>query len=133
MNSTTETINTFLGRLDAQDAEGLGELFADAIDWVVPGSPALPWVGRRSTKSEVPDYFRTLWSGLEPGGSVVSVEAVITDGDEGVVFAVFDHVAAPTGRPFHTNVAMRLTLMEGKITRMHLYEDTAAVTAAFTA
>jgi len=39
----------------------------------------------------VPDYFRTLWSGLEPGASVVSVEAVGTDGDEGVIFVVFDH------------------------------------------
>lgn len=131
MTTTTDTTSAFLGKLGAQDSEGLGELFAEEIDWVVPGAPALPWVGKRSRRSDVPDYFRTLWSGLEPGKSVVSVEAVVTDGEEAVIFAVFDHVAAPTGRPFHTDVAMRLTVTEGKITRMHLYEDTAAVAAAF--
>lgn len=133
MTTTVETTNVFLERLGAQDAEGLGGLFAEEIDWVVPGTPALPWVGKRSRKSDVPDYFRALWAGLEPGKSVVSVEAVVTNGEDAVIFAVFDHVAAPTGRPFHTDVAMRLTVTEGNITRMHLYEDTAAVAAAFTA
>lgn len=133
MTTTAETTNAFLERLGAQDADGLGELFAEDIDWVVPGSPALPWVGTRSQRSEVPDYFRTLWAGLEPGKSVVSVESVVTDGNEAVIFAAFDHVAAPTGRTFHTDVAMRLTVTNGNITRMHLFEDTAAVEAAFAA
>lgn len=72
-------------------------------------------------------------AGLKPGQSVVSVETVVTDGEEAVIFAMFDHVAAPTGRSFHNDVAMRLTVTEGKIVRMHLYEDTAAVAAAFAA
>lgn len=132
MTTTTEMTNAFLERLGRQDADGLGELFAEKIDWVSPGSPALmPWAGKRTRKSDVPVYFRTLWGALEPGKSVVSVEGVVMDGDEVVIFAVFDHVAASTGRRFHTDVAMRLTITEGKITRMHLYEDTSATEAAF--
>ena len=132
MTTTTEITNAFLERLDAQDAEGLGELFAEEIDWFVPGSPAVAhWVGKRTRKSEVPDYFRALWAALEPGKSVVSLETIVADGDDVVIFAVFDHVAAPTGRPFHTEVAMRLTVTGGKIVRMRLYEDTAATAAAF--
>lgn len=132
MTTTTETTNAFLERLGAQDAAGLGELFAEKIDWFVPGTPALtPWTGARSHGSEVPGYFHALWAALEPGKSVVTVEGVIIDSDEAVIFAAFDHVAASTSRPFHTDVAMRLTVTEGKITRMHLYEDTAAVAAAF--
>lgn len=134
MSSTAETTNMFLKRLGAQDAEGLGELFAEEIDWVVRGNAALtPWAGRRHRRSEVPTYFRDLWTALVPGGSVVSIEAIVIDGEEAVIFAVFDHVAAPTNRPFHTDVAMRLTVTGGKVTRMHLYEDTAAVAAAFAA
>jgi ketosteroid isomerase-like protein len=134
MTSTMDTTTAFLERLGTQDAEGLGELFAEEINWFVPGDPALmPWAGARSRKSDVPNYFYALWAALEPGKSVVSVETVVTDGDEAVIFAVFDHVAAATGRPFHTDVAMRLTVMKGKITRMHLFEDTAAVAAAFAA
>lgn len=134
MSTTTETTTAFLERLGAQDAEGLGELFAESIDWFVPGTPAItPWAGRRTSRSDVPDYFHALWAALEPGKSVVAVDGLVVDGDEAVVFAVFDHVAAPTGRPFHTDVAMRLTVTDGKITRMHLFEDTAATAAAFAA
>ncbi|WP_439031051.1 nuclear transport factor 2 family protein [Gordonia terrae] len=134
MNTTAETTTAFLEQLGAQNADALGELFAEQIDWVVPGTASLtPWAGKRSHRSEVPDYFRALWSALEPGKSVVSVGAVVIDGEEAVVFATFDHVAAPTGRPFHTDVAMRLTVVAGKITRMHLFEDTAATAAAFAA
>jgi ketosteroid isomerase-like protein len=134
MTSTMDMTTAFLECLGMQDAEGLGELFAEEINWFVPGDPALmPWAGARSRKSDVPGYFHALWAALEPGKSVVSVETVVTDGDEAVIFAVFDHVAAVTGRPFHTDVAMRLTVKEGKITRMHLFEDTAAVAAAFAA
>ena len=132
--TTTEMTNAFLARLGAQDAEGLGDLFADEIDWVVRGDRQLtPWAGPRSRKADVPAYFRDLWAALEPGKSVVSIDAVVTEGDNAVIFAVFDHVAAPTGRPFHTAVAMRLTVTNGKVSRMHLFEDTAAVAAAFAA
>ena len=134
MTTTTETTNAFLERLGAQDAEGLGDLFAEEIDWYVPGNPALtPWAGKRSRRTDVPDYFGALWAALEPGKSLVSVEAVVIDGEDAVIFAVFDHVVAPTGRPFHTDVSMRLTVTDGKVTRMHLYEDTAATAAAFMA
>jgi ketosteroid isomerase-like protein len=134
MTTTTEITNAFLARLGAQDAEGLGDLFAEEIDWIVRCNPELtPWAGARSRKADVPAYFRDLWAALEQGKSVVSIDAVVTDGEEAVIFAVFDHVAAPTGRPFHTDVAMRLTVTGGKITRMHLFEDTASVAAAFAA
>lgn len=132
--TTTDTTTAFLEALGAQNPEQLGELFAEEIDWFVPGDPAVAhWVGARSHKSEVPDYFRALWAALVPGKSVVSVEAVVTDGENAVIFGAFDHVAAATGRPFHTDVAMRLTVKAGKITRMHLFEDTAATAAAFAA
>ncbi|AVP70682.1 nuclear transport factor 2 family protein [Prescottella equi] len=135
MTPTTADVTTaFLEGLGAQDPERMGELFAEEIDWFVPGDPAVAqWVGARSRKSEVPDYFRALWAALEPGKSIVSVEAVVTDGEDAVIFGAFDHVAAPTGRPFHTAVALRLTVKAGKITRMHLFEDTAATAAAFAA
>lgn len=133
MSRTKEITNAFFQRLGAQDAEGIGALFAEEIDWFVQGDPKLTsWVGPRSSKSEVPSYFHALWNALVPGKSAVKIETVVVDGCEAVVFAEFDHVAAPTGRPFHTDVAMRLTVIDGVITRMHLFEDTAAVATAFT-
>ena len=40
-------------------------------------------------------------------------------------------MAAPTGKRFDTDVAMRLTVSGDKLVRLHLYEDTWAVARAF--
>lgn len=132
--ATADIINTFLQRLDANDADGIAELFADKIDWLVLGDQEIaPWAGPRSRAEQVAPYFRDLWAALEPGKSVVEVDSIVVDGQEAVIFASFDHVAATTGCPFHTDVAMRLTVENDKVIRMHLFEDTATVDAAFRA
>ena len=38
-------VNLFLERLAAQDADGIQSLFAERIDWFVPGDGRLPWTG----------------------------------------------------------------------------------------
>jgi ketosteroid isomerase-like protein len=131
-NPTTEAlVMTFLDRLGAQDADGIGALFADDIDWFVPGSSDLPWTGKRAHGADVADYFRTLWAGLETGKSIVAPGKVLISGNDGVIFAHFTHTAAPTGRVFQTPVALQLEVSGGKIVTLHLYEDTLAVSNAF--
>jgi hypothetical protein len=129
--TTKDIAEQFVQRLAAGDAEGLGGLFAEAIDWRVPGAEELPWTGTRTRKSEVPGYFRTLWTGLEAGRSVVDFDSILVDGDDAVLLARFSHVAAPTGRRFDTDVSIRLTVRDGDIVRLHLYEDTLAVAQAY--
>jgi hypothetical protein len=58
--TTEELVADFVGRLGERDAEGIGKLFADEIDWYVPGSEALPWTGSRSRREQVAEYFRTM-------------------------------------------------------------------------
>jgi hypothetical protein len=117
------------------DVLGLGviqwQLFTEAIDWRVPEDEKLPWTGMRTRKSEVPEYFRTLWTGMEAGQSIVDFDTILVDGDDAVRLARFSHLAAPTGRRFGTDVSMRLTVKDGEIVRIHLYEDTLAVARAY--
>ncbi len=129
--ATRDIVEQFLQRLGAADADGLGDLFAESIDWRVAGNTELPWVGTRSHRSEVPAYFRTLWTGLELGKSTVDLDGILVDGEDAVLLAHFSHVAAPTGKRFDTDVAMRLTVSDDKLVRLHLYEDTWAVSTAF--
>lgn len=131
MQTTENLITSFLEGLGAQDADGIQALFADDIDWFVPGNSELPWTGTRSRGFDVADYFRTLWAGLEPGKSIVALGKVLISGDDGVILAHFTHTAAPTGRVFETRVALHLTVAHGKIVSLHLYEDTLAVSKAF--
>jgi len=134
MTDTTEAVTTeFLRRLAVQDAHGLGELFAADIDWNVPGNADLPWTGRRSRREQVADYFGTMWPAFVAGQSSSVVDKVIIDGEEAVIFGTFAHTAGTTGKRFETPVAMRLTITNGKIVLLHLYEDTLAVSNAFQA
>ena len=129
--TTEELMASFMDRLGEQDAEGIGELFADEIDWYVPGSEALPWTGSRSLREDVADYFRTMWPAFVPGQSTATVDKVMIDGDDAVVFSSFSHTVAKNGRRLHTPAALHLTIANGQIVRMHLYEDTLAVHQAF--
>ena len=130
--TTGELLAIFMDRLGQQDAEGIGELFADEIDWYVPGSATLPWTGRRSRREHVAEYFAAMWPAFAPGQSSATVDKVVIDGDEAVVFSRFTHTVARNGKRLNTPAALHLTIADGQIVRMHLYEDTLAVHKAFT-
>ena len=137
MATDTQTSRTvvekFLERLGRQDPDGIQELFCEAIDWHVPGSDALPWTGRRTRREDVAPYFTTMWPHFAPGRSTVVLERVIVDGGDVVLLAVFTHTAVVSGKEFTTPVAMHLVVEDGRIVRMHLYEDTLTVAEAFNA
>jgi hypothetical protein len=128
---TREIVDTFLERLGHQDADGAAELFAESIDWYVPGGEALPWTGHRNQRAHVAEYFRTLWPVFVAGESTVELDAILVDGDDAVIFSTFQHTVRKNGRPLRTPAAMRLHVDNGLIVKMHLYEDTAAVRDAF--
>jgi ketosteroid isomerase-like protein len=129
--NTRAVVEQFLARLGAGDADGVGDLFADEIDWSVPGRAELPWTGARQRREDVPEFLRTMWSHFVPGRSRVTVDHILVDGDEAVVFSDFEHTVASTGRVFETPTAMRIGVVDGRIVKMHLFEDTSAVSAAF--
>jgi ketosteroid isomerase-like protein len=128
---TRSTVQEFLRRLGTWDAEAVGALFADHVDWLVPGARDLPWVGRRSRRDEVPAYFRTMWSHFDTSRSTASIDRLVVEGEEAVALGTFSHVANTTGRRFTTPVAMHVSVRDGCIVRVHLYEDTYAVGQAF--
>ena len=124
-------INTFFTRLGTRNAEGVAALFADDIDWFVPGPPSLPWTGRRTRREQVPAYFHTLWSHFALEHSRAQIDKLLLDGEDAVALGRFSHVARTTGQAFSTPFAMHLTVKDGGITALHLYEDTYAVGKAF--
>lgn len=129
--ATRDVVEQFLGLLAAGDPDRVAEIFADDIDWYVPGSAALPWTGRRSKRSEVADYLRTLGSNIVPEKNVDEVEALLIDGDHAILLGRFTRVAKSTGRTFAMPIAMHLQVAGDEIVTMHLYEDTLKVSEAF--
>jgi hypothetical protein len=133
-NETSRAVaQQFVERLGKQDHEGIQELFAAEIDWHVPGSDELPWTGRRTRREEVGPYFTTMWPAFVPGKSKVVLERMIVDDGDVVLLGTFTHTVASTGQEFTTPSAMHLVVEDGKIVRMHLYEDTLTIDRAFKA
>jgi uncharacterized protein len=132
IESVTKNITTeFLERLANGDADGLSDLFAEQVDWFVPGSIDLPWTGRRSKGGDVSVYFRSMWPHFIAGRSESVLEKIIIKDYDAVVFARFTHFAKNTGRGFETEAVLHFTIQDERIVRMHLYEDTLAVSQAF--
>jgi hypothetical protein len=129
--TTEKVINSMFQRMAEQDADGIAEHFAEDIDWFVPGNVALPWVGPRSHRRDVADYFRTMWPHFEPGKSTTTIDKIVVAGGDAVVLAHFMHIPVSTGRTMQSPMAMHLEVADGKIVKMHLYEDTWVVSKAF--
>ncbi|KUN25470.1 ketosteroid isomerase [Streptomyces antibioticus] len=137
MTTATQTSRTvaekFPEHLGRQDRDSIQELFTDQIDRYAPDSTAPPWTGHRTRREEAGPYFTTMWQHFTNGQSKVALERFNVDcGDVGLP-AVFTHTAAPTGKESTTPAAPHLATEDGRITRMHLPEDTPTAAEAFNA
>ncbi|NEA34449.1 nuclear transport factor 2 family protein [Streptomyces sp. SID13031] len=117
-------VGEFLAALGKGDADLIAATFAEEIDWYVPGDQAQGWTGQRTRRDEVPAYFRTMWPIFVPGESETELKKILVDGPDAVILAQFTHTVQANRRRFSTPVAMHLTVENGKLVRMHLYEDT---------
>ncbi|UNO42209.1 nuclear transport factor 2 family protein [Streptomyces sp. MST-110588] len=130
MSDTRAVVDEFYRRLAEGALESLPELFAEEIDWDIYGSEEVPWVGRRSTREEVKEFFTTLPRHLQM--QTFSIERVLVDGEDAVVFAHMRQIVQATGKPFESPCAFRFTVVDGKISRYLTYEDSLALARAFT-
>lgn len=107
------------------------DLFADEIDWFVPGSSDLPWTGRRTRGSQVANFFEVMWPHYIPGKSSATVDDVVSDDRNVFITGTFSHVIQRSGEAFTTPIVPHLKVENGKIRHLQLYEDTLLISQAF--
>jgi uncharacterized protein len=135
---TRQTVDELLRRVAAGDPEQIAQLYADEVDWRLDWpdgdySQTVPWIRHRSTRAGVAEHFRLLAEHQVPGESSLRVDAVLVDGADAVVLGEVSHTAKPTGRPYTAAFALRLTVVDGQVTRFQVYEDSLSVARAFDA
>jgi uncharacterized protein len=128
---TRATLAELLNRLSRFEPEPVAELFAETVDWDVPGDERVPWTGRRSSRDEVAGYFETLWSVCDTAQANNAVSQLLVDGADAVVLGVFTQTIRASGRRFSTPVALHVTVEDGLITHLRLYEDSYTVARAY--
>lgn len=142
MSSATETravVEKLLGRIAVGDEDGIAALYATRSDWRVNwpeaehDRDATPWITHRGTGAEAGAHFRQIAEHHVPEGADTTVDTVLVDGVDAVVFGVIRQTARTTGRSYAARFALRLTVENGLVTRHHVYEDSLAVAQAFAA
>jgi uncharacterized protein len=131
MDMTTEektlsTVQVFLGAMAQRDLDAITVLFAEKVDWYIPGDNQLaPWLGRRDSREGVRDFFSTLWPATEPLSA--KVEHLLIDGNVAIVVGEFSTRMLKTGKVVDSLFHIQLTVEQGLITRYRLLEDSLAV------
>ncbi|GLY67692.1 nuclear transport factor 2 family protein [Amycolatopsis taiwanensis] len=130
MSATTrETVDALFSRIAADDFAGAGELFADEVDWDIPGATEIvPWIGRRRTGVEAGEFYAGLDDYLER--DIFEVERIFVDGDEAVAVGHLRSIVRATGGVIETPFAIRMTVTAGRITRYLILEDSYRVATA---
>ncbi|MHA6619128.1 nuclear transport factor 2 family protein [Pseudonocardia sp. DLS-67] len=136
--NTRQTVDELLRRIAAGDPERIAPLFADEVDWKLDWpdgdyTRTVPWIRHRSTRADAADNFREIGEHHVPGESDARVHVVLVDGADAVVLGEIAHTAKPTGRSYVAAFALHVTVVAGRVTRYHVYEDSLAVARAFDA
>jgi hypothetical protein len=123
----TQTITQdFLQWLSHRKLNPLVELFADEVDWYIPGDQQkAEWLGRRNNKSEIEDFFRVLWANTEP--LAANIEYVHTNDDHAMIAGSFVTKMLKTGKIVDSLFFIHFRCRDGKIVFYRLLEDSLAV------
>lgn len=101
--------------LSRQGLKGMEPLFAEEIEWFVPGSSALPWTGRNTRGREAREFFAVMWPHYVPGKSSADVRDMVTGGKNVFITGTFSHVIERSGNAFTTPIVLHLKVENGKI------------------
>lgn len=123
---TVKNIYTAFGK---GDVDAILALLADDVLWEDINHPMVPYGGKRHGKAAVREFFKQV--GEVEVSSFEPLEYVPV-GDRVLAIGRWAGKAKPTGKLFTSEWIMVWTLKAGKVTHFRVYEDSAAVVAAFT-
>jgi ketosteroid isomerase-like protein len=126
---TREIINNFYKALADKDLETLVQLFAEAIDWEIPGNEELaPWLGKRTNRQDVRDFFNLLWQSIEPISA--QIDHILVKDDFAIATGHFSSRMNRSGQVFSSMFSAHFTVKNSLIVRYRLQEDSQGLVEA---
>jgi uncharacterized protein len=110
------------------DMQGLLALFADDIEWIVPGE-GLPLAGTYRGHAGVADFLQKISEMLEI--SFLEPREFLAQGDRVLVVGFERETVKATNRTFENNWVFAFTVRNGKVTNAREYFDTLALARGF--
>ena len=131
-NATRVVVQEFLAARLVGDTERLVALFADEVDWQLAQNPVVPWIRNRSTAAECAAHFTELMEYTVAEQARASIDTFLVDGSDAVLMGHISGTVRTTGKSFEGPFALHLTVVEGRITRHRLYENSLSIAEACT-
>ncbi len=125
-----ETVDTLFRRIrEGADATEIARLFSEDVDWFIAGDTAtVPWIGRKSGRHGVAEFFRQLREHVAP--ERFAIDAILVGQARAVVLGDLATRVKRTGRLIETAFAFDIGVRDGLIVRYHMLEDSWAVAEA---
>lgn len=132
MNNTivnTRTIaEDYIDSLSRRRLRPLLELFADEVNWRMPGDEYTPWIGRQTSKDEMGKAFRNSWAHTEM--LEMNTEYIFAEGNLAMIAGSFTKRMIDTGKIKECLFFIHFRCLNGKIVWYRLLEDSLAVLKA---
>ncbi|WP_394821792.1 nuclear transport factor 2 family protein [Pendulispora albinea] len=120
--TTRKVVLAFYEGLMARDIEPMAMLFAEEVDWYIPGHRELaPWTGRRRGRADVVPFWRLLLSNIE---SVrFDLHGIFADGELAVATGEFASRMLKVDKIYESPFSAHFTVRNGQIVRYRFLED----------
>jgi len=109
------------------DMQGLLALFAEGIEWIIPGE--WPLAGTHRGHAGVADLFQKAFEMIELSFS--EPHEFVAQGDRVITVGVSKGRVKATNRTFEDHWVFAFTVRNGKVTNIREYIDTLALARAF--
>jgi|SRR5690606_4922789 len=127
--STKDIARQLCKALGERNLELIMSLFAEDIDWNIPGNQEIAtWTGRRSHKDEVKEFFQLLWKNTDPLSA--RIEYILAEEDFAVIVGEFSTRMLSTMKVVESMFSIHISVKDDLIVRYRLQEDSFAVVTA---
>lgn len=124
-------IQSFLENLATRNLDNLCNLFAENIDWLIPGDQErASWLGQRKNKEQIKSFFEELWRNTEPLNA--NINNILNKENVAIISGEFQTKMLKTGKIVDSLFFIELTTENNKIVKYRLLEDSFAVSKALT-
>ncbi|QPH38902.1 nuclear transport factor 2 family protein [Pedobacter endophyticus] len=123
---TQKVVNLFLQSLSQRDLKNLIQMFAEDIDWNIPGDKDLaPWLGKRSSRDEVEEFYELLWKNTVPKSA--KVNNIMVNNSTAIVSGEFSTIMLKTNKVVDSMFFIEISVENSLIVKYRLLEDSYAV------
>jgi uncharacterized protein len=136
--STRAVVEDLLDRIGSGDPELVAQAYAEEVDWRLDWpqdehGADVPWIRDRRTRADVAEHYRSIAEHHDPAQAGVEIERILVDGDDAVVIGTLRNTLRHNGASYGAHFALHLTVLDGLVTRHHVYEDSLAIARAWAA